>query len=226
MKHRIALFAVVILVATAFAGVFMSDSSEAADEVLAQPDDIRVSPSMNSLQLNAGETVKIYLDIVNNFERTLVVYIYYTDKDPDIGINFPEGHRIVIESGEVECCEMDITVGKYAKSTDHALGFDITINDPDRGQPIRANASNSLMITVTSKLSSGEQYNKILGFIDNHLPAPFNTSAASAVITLLIWVLAAIIVAYFILPLVISTGEKVGEKVVKDGGRLKRRIEK
>ena len=226
MKRRITLFAVAILVATVFAGVCMSDSADAADDVLAQPNDISVSPSMNNLQLNAGDTVKIYLDIVNNFERNLVVYIYYNNTDPDITVDFPNGHRVQLDKDEIKECEMDITVGKYAKSTDHALSFDITINDPKRGFPIPAEASNSLMITVSSKLSSGEQYNKILGFIDNHLPAPFNGPIVSAAITLLIWILVAIIVAYFILPAAISTGKKAGEKVVEDGVRIKRRIEK
>ena len=226
MKRGIVFFAVALLFATAFAGVFLSDSTDATDEIYAQPNDIRVSPSMNNLRLDAGDSVKIYLDIVNNFERDLVVYIYYTDKDPDIEIDFPNGHRIEIEEGRVGYCEMDITVGKYARSTDHALSFEITINDPLRGSPIRADASNSLMITVSSKLSSGEQYNKILGFIDNHLPAPFNTSLVSAIITLFVWILVAITIAYLVLPVAITTGKKVEEKVVEDGGRIKRRIEK
>jgi|GEM_PF-2764570 len=226
VKRGIVLFAVALLFATAFAGVFLSDSVDASDEKYAQPNDISVSPSMNNLQLNAGDTVKIYLDIVNNFDRELVVYVYYTNSDPDIVVNFPNGHRVQLDKGEIKECEMDITIGKYAKSTDHALSFDITINDPKRGFPIPAEASNSLMITVSSELSSGEQYNKILGFIDNRLPAPLNGSIVSAAITLFVWIFIAIVVAYFILPAAISTGKKAGEKVVEDGVRIKRRIEK
>ena len=231
MKRRIALFAAVILFATAFAGIALSDSSDATEEVYALPDDIRVVPSKNNMSLNAGSSETIYLVIYNNLKvRDLTVFVYWDhNQDSDVDVEFPNGHIFTAPSGGIESvyCEVIIKVDKYARSTDHVLEFDITFIDPLReGGPIEADAAKSLRIFVTSELSAGEQYGKILGFIDNHLPAPLNTPLVSAVITFFIWVFIAIIVAYFILPLVIRTGEKVGEKVVEDGGKIKRRLEK
>ena len=207
----------VVLAASIFAAIPFSSSGETVE--LAQPDDISVSPSMNNLSLKAGDSITIYLDIFNKFSREVVVYVYYDDdQDGDITVGFPNGHRISIKGESMGYCELDISVDRYARSTDHALSFNIKINDPLREHTIEADASHSLMITVSSELSAGEQYNKILGMIDNHLPAPLNSPLATTIITLLIWVLVAVIVAYFILPVVIGTGKRAvndTEKIMK-----------
>ena len=217
MKYKAALFITAVLAASIFVSIPFSSSGETVE--LAQPDDISVSPSMNNLSLKAGDSVTIYLDIYNKFSREIVVYVYYDDKqDPDIDVGFPNGQRIPIKGTSMGYCELDISVDMYAKSTDHALKFDIKINDPLREHTIEADASHSLMITVSSELSAGEQYNKIMGMIDNHLPAPLNSPLATTIITMLIWVLIAVVVAYFILPVAIGTGKRAvndTEKIMK-----------
>jgi hypothetical protein len=174
---------------------------------------------MNNLSLKAGDSVTIYLDIYNKFSREVVVYVYYDNsQDPDINVGFPNGHRIPIAGTSMGYCELDISVDRYARSTDHALHFDIMINDPLRENTIEADASHSLMITVSSELSAGEQYNKIMGVVDNHLPAPLNSPLSTTIITMLIWILIAVVVAYFILPVIIGTGKRAmndTEKIMK-----------
>jgi len=214
------LFITVVLFASIFASMhFSSPADGAEDEIYANSDDISVSPSKKNFQLKAGDSVKVYLSIYNKFERTLVVFINYdTRQDPDIHVGFPNGHMIEIKEGGIGHCELDISVDRYARSTDHALHFDITINDPLRGNTIEADASHSLMITVSSELSAGKQYNKIMGAIDNHLPAPLNTPIVTTIITMLIWIWIAIVVAYFILPVVMKTGKRAmsdTEKIMK-----------
>ena len=224
MKYKAVLLVAVMMVASVFAIISISDSADAESRPLAQPDSISVSPSDNGLSLKAGESKIIYLDVSNNFEVDLIVYIDYIGNDPDVKVTYPEGlegRRIVVEKdGGINKFILEVHISEFAKSTDHALNFVIKINDPLRGETITAAASNSLLITVTSELSAGEQYNKILGFIDNHLPAPLNTPIVSAAITILVWILVATVVAYFILPLVIHTGKQVVDDTEKIAKRL------
>ena len=219
VKHKVPLFMAVVLIASVFIIPFSGSSD--ADE-LAQADDISVSPSMNNISINAGETVTIYLDIYNKFSRDIIVYVYYDGGDRDIDVEFPHGHRIEVASKDIGYCELHISVDKYARSTDHALSFDISINDPLRGTTVRADASNSLMITVHSQLSSGDQYNKILGIFDNHLPYPLNTPLATMVITMLIWIFFAIILAYYVLPVLI----RLGKRAIDDTDKIMKRWKK
>ena len=219
--ERKALFVAVVFIAAIFAAVPFNSSADTVE--LAQPDDISVSPSMNNISLKAGDSIKIYLDIYNKFSREVVVYVYYEkNQDPDIKVHFPNGHRIEIDSGKIGYCELDISVDKYARSTDHALKFDIMINDPDREDTIEADASHSLMIRVSSELSAGEHYNKIMGIMDNNLPSPLNTPLASTMITMLIWIWIAVVVAYFIFPVVVKTGNKVVDDTEKITKRWKK----
>lgn len=200
-----------LIALTVIAAFIVMVPSVSADQDVkyAQPDDISVSPSLSNITLNAGDSVKVHLDIYNEFERSIVVYVYYLNGDKDITVDFPEGHRIQLEPKETKDCVLNITVNKYARSTDHDISFNISINDPERGKPIEADASHSLMISVTSELSAGKQYNKIMGVIDNNLPAPLDSPLATTLITIAIWILIAVAVAYGIVPLLTNAGKKV-----------------
>lgn len=196
----------------------LSVPSDADTTHLAQPDSISVSPSCTEASLTAGGSQRIYLDIRNelsfeeNKPHTLVVYVEYTEKNSDISIDFPNGNRVQIDGREIGYCEMVVSVWEYATTTEHEITFDIWINDPDRGYPIRADASDMFSISVHSPLSSGDNYNKILGFLPNPFPAPFNTSIVAAGISLMVWIAAAIIIAYFIVPYTIKIFKKAKDK--------------
>lgn len=212
-----------IRVLTLVAAVLLSASmlpllagpSDAADTHLAQPDSISVSPSVTEASLSAGESMRIYLDIRNELDfeegrpHTLVVYIQYTEESSDIRIDFPNGNRVQIDGREIGYCEMVISVWEYATTTEHEISFDIWINDPDRGYPIRADASDMMSISVHSELSSGDSYNKILGYWPNPFPAPFDGSIVSAAISFMAWIAAAIVTAYFVLPYAIGSFRKL-----------------
>lgn len=184
--------------------IALCDTEDSAGDSIeyAGPYDISVSASLSDISLKAGDSVKVYLDIRNTFTRELVVYVYYNGSDPDLDVSFPNGHRIEVDAGKIQPCEIDITVWKYARSTDHTISFDIRINDPERGNTIEAAASDMFVISVTSDLSAGKSYNKIMGVVDNNLPAPFNGSWFSAIVSLAIWILIAGAVAYIAVPLV------------------------
>lgn len=189
----------------------ISEDSSATDRHLAQSDDISVSPSMSDIELRAGETVKVYLDIHNLFPKgsdddpnTLIVYVHYTGKDSDINVTFPNGYRVEVDGEELGYCEVDIEVWKYARSTEHEISFDIYINDPDRGFPIRADASDTVRISVHSDLSSENYYNKIMGIWDNNLPSPLDGPLFTTIISFAIWLLIAIVIAYFLIPIVLD----------------------
>lgn len=187
---------------------------------LAQADDVRVSPSVDHISIKAGQSTTIYLDAHNMLTQTdtdpntLAVYFNFKDTD-DISVDFPNGSRVQIDGGEIGYCEVKIHVNKYATSTEHIMTFDITINDPDRGSPIKAFDSDLISISVYSELSAGESYNKILGMWTNPLPAPLNDPLFTTVISLLVWISVAIIVAYFIIPFLYKYYENMKDKIIE-----------
>lgn len=207
----------VVLVISASALLMVAPFASATDRQFAQSDDISVSPSRSDIALKAGESTMVYLDIHNLLPKgssddpnTLVVYIYYDGSDTDIKVTFPQGNRVEIEGEELSHCEINVEVWRYARSTEHEVSFDIYINDPDRGFPIKADASDTVRISVHSDLSSENYFNKIMGLWENNLPAPFNEPWFTALFSFMIWILIAIIVAYGVLPL-ITDRLKVGK---------------
>lgn len=223
MSSRSSELAAGLLVLTLVAGALLAAAPLAAadgTEAYAGPDDISVSPSANALKLNAGESKLITLDIYNKSAKTLAVYVDFDNTD-DIAVEFPAdtGNRVQVDPGQIGCVQLRIVVDQYATTTDHSLSFRITINDPDRGSPILATASDLVKISVHSDLSAGASYNKLLGLWANPLPAPFDSPLCTTLISFLVWIVIAVAAAYFIAPVIVrvwSRGRRKAADVVAD----------
>ncbi len=180
----------------------------------AQADDISISPSINHLDIVAGDSAPLYLDIKNKLnDRSLVVYVYPNVGD-EIGISFPEGQRIVLGPDQLGYCSMMITVDKYAEERDYEISFRIMINDPERGSVIEANASSVLSVSVTSDIISDDSYNRFFGYFENNLPSFFGESWFSALITMIAFVAAAYLIGLKLVPYIINRYFREGKDEV------------
>lgn len=210
----------VVLAVSLLMPLAMCQTSD-ADVRYAQPDDIAVSPSLSSMVVDAGDSKTIYLDIHNKMSYSeedpniLVVYVYFNNID-DVNVSFPDGNRTEIKGQDIGSCKVVVSVDKYASAVNHKLSFTILINDPDRGSSIRAEASDLVKIEVHSNFSAGDNYNKIMGIWDNPLPEPFNSPLMTTILSFLMWVAIAIIVAYFLLPFLYDVAKKAREKAKED----------
>lgn len=57
-------------------------------------------------------------------------------------------------------------------------------------------------VHVKSELSTDVTYNKLLGYFDNPLPSPLNEVWATAVITVILWLLIGIAISAFAVPFI------------------------
>lgn len=193
--------AVLLSVSMLSPNVIASTSDEG---YLAQAGDVSVSPSVTDISINAGESVTMFLDIKNKLtdpDKTLIVYVYHDDsKSEHIEVSFPEGNRIEVKPGAVDSCKVLITVSDFADTDNYNLSFDIMINDPDRGSPIRAEASDIFTISVKSNISGDGFKNKFLGIWENNLPGVLGTSAFAAAVTLVMVLCIAYIIGLWLIP--------------------------
>ena len=176
----------------------------------AQADDISISPSINRIDIVAGDSAPLYLDIKNTLkDRSLVVYVY-PDVSDEISISFPEGQRIVLGPEELGYSSMMITVDKYAEEKDYEISFRIMINDPERGSVIESNASSILSVYVTSEIISDNYQNRFFGYFENNLPSIFGESWFPALITLIAFVCVAYLIGMRLIPYIIRRFFKEG----------------
>jgi hypothetical protein len=180
----------------------------------AQADDISISPSINHLDIIAGDSAPLYLDIKNTLnDRSLVVYVYPNVGD-EIGISFPDGQRIVLGPEQLGYCSMMISVDKYAEERDYEISFRIMINDPERESVIEANASSVLSVSVTSDIISDDYYNRFFGYFENNFPSIFGESWFSALITMIAFVAVAYLIGLKLVPYVINRFFREGKDEV------------
>ncbi len=212
--RRTVMFA--ILAAVLMAAVPLSMTDGGSDAGYAQSDSITVSPSISDISLEAGGSIDLYLDIHNKLDRTdtdpntLVIYVMMVPQD-HIDATYPDGQRIEIGGQEIGSCKVHLHVDEYSPEDSYSISFTITINDPDRGYPIRADASDTFSITVHSKYSSADYYNKFFGVWDNNMPAPLDGAWFPALITFLTVLLAAIAVIIYVIPAVNRIFSKKGD---------------
>ena len=175
----------------------------------AQADDISISSSIGMMEINAGESSSLYLDVKNTLkDRSIVVYVYPAVSE-EISITFPEGQRVLLGAGELGYCLMNIGVDQYAEEDDYDISFKIMINDPERGMVIESDASNVLSVSVKSDIISDDNFNRFFGYFDNDLPWIFGQSWFSALITMIAFICLAYLIGLKLIPLV--TRKYLGE---------------
>ncbi|MCQ2078641.1 MAG: hypothetical protein MJZ38_01075 [archaeon] len=174
--------------------------SSSADEYLALDDDISVSPSIVKAEVNSGDSLTIYLDIKNKIDKDIRVYVYEGETGSAISMAFPEGHSVSLKAGQIQSVVVVLTVDKFANTGDYNVSFNITLNDPDRGMPIPAAASNLVTITVHSTTAGTGMYNKFLGLWDNNLSSFLGDSLFTAVFSFVFIVCLGHLVCFELIP--------------------------
>lgn len=182
------------------AAVCMMPSASADDPHYALDDDIAVSPSASNITVATGESFTIFLDVKNNFTNNLRVYVYGGQVSKFITLEFPEGHDLTVKPDEIESIPVTIIVDRYADAGDYSVSFDISINDPDRGKPISATASNIVSIDVHSTTNGTEMYNRFLGLWDNKLDEPLDGSWFPAVLSFIFIIAGGYLVSFVVYP--------------------------
>ncbi|MDR0887573.1 MAG: mechanosensitive ion channel [Candidatus Methanoplasma sp.] len=170
------------------------------------PSDVEVTSYDNTLTVEAGGS-KSFNIIVSNFlpagdidnRRMVMIEV---NEVPGTTISF---NRPSFEIGGRESINItaQVDVDKYAHATDYAITMVLKIKTLHTGSAEVSLDPFIVGLKVTSDLSSGSAYNKILGIFDNPFPEPFDGAITATVITLLLWMLIGIIIIEVAMPIVV-----------------------
>lgn len=175
----------------------------------AELDDILMYPETDEITLSAGSTEDFTLIITNKLihgEENL------TD-DRGISLTFENANGIstsvsdyehVMEAGSYQTVIVTITADKYASTGSYTLHAFLTIIslDPAEAGSTEVTKVDVLTVNVTSYLSSGDSYNKIIGLFENPLPDPLNTPVVTSILSFIIYVLIGALLVSIALPVV------------------------
>ena len=196
-----------------------ASGSDAADG------DVGLVPYNDHLRLNAGssESFKIevlnYLPfIANDINNSRMVSVTFVSV-PNVSVSISDDEKnFVLVGQQHKSVTVTVYVDKYAAASTYEIDIILNVTSLSGGATVTTDPV-SVELIVLSPLSSGEAYNKIMGFFKNPLPEPFNGPLSSAVITFLIWMVIGTLAMFIAMPLLIRVfavgREDTGEKIKK-----------
>ncbi len=147
----------------------------------------------DGIEMDSNQTKEFSITIYNNSEdKSYHIRISHTDiEDVSIGLSEsdfelkPKG-----QSGDRADVTVTATTSKYVNSYNGDLTFTMTVFDMS-GTDSTATAEQTMTAVIHSRYADGDATGKIMGYITNPLPSPYNGAVASAVITLAVWIIIA-----------------------------------
>jgi small-conductance mechanosensitive channel len=203
---RTALLLAAVMAALIIAVPLFSENAEGASQTVNGVTIWSTSDS-DTINLRAGEskTISVYLENKSGDIR----HVDY------IGSSFSKG-TITISNNAIPVLEatdsesrytvyVKITADPYSSSVgDVAAGMKLLVSYLDAATGVvEEEASVNWTVNITSGRASENQYNKILGVVNNPFPGPFDTAMYAAAATLLLWLGIAFFVSYVLLPKIV-----------------------
>ncbi len=151
-------------------------------------------PDYNPIKLNAGEEVVVRVIIIN---ASLVDWSVTLNAKDSGNVNYiGEPQTKSIEASGNDYVDMKFFTNKFTRE---GVG-DLVITMRVIGDGIGNTITQDVHFEINSSLSSSGNFNKIMGVIPNTLSDPFDRPIASAIITMAIWFLIAILTIKVIIP--------------------------
>ncbi|MDY0293299.1 MAG: mechanosensitive ion channel [Candidatus Methanomethylophilaceae archaeon] len=211
----------VLLAASMLTAAFSEPSDGSAEE-----SDISIIYNLDYLEVKAGGTSTAHIVVFNILDKATeetevrVVYISAMVDDGHVESSLDKT-MIVVNPGEHEDITLTLHADPYSRDTTDNLMMSFKVVDPDDKTFVII--EDELQVKVSSSLSSGSAYNRIMGVWENPLPAPFNEPLWTAAISFAICILAGLIVSYVVLPLVLHVPFRRKERraeIVESVGNL------
>lgn len=140
------------------------------------------------VEMDANQRHEMQVSIYNNGTSPLHIHLT-TGKVSDLSVNIsksdfelkPKG-----TSGDRIYITLTLSTNKYANSYDGDFRIHMDIHDMSSGAT--TSADKDVQLRIESTYADGDAMGKILGYLHNPLPEPYNGAAWSAAISLLIWI--------------------------------------
>lgn len=204
--------------------VLLAIPATASDSAVAKGD-VGVSAYDNRLTINAGSSDDFRIEVAN--------YLPYTENDmansrmisvafdsgPDINLSIDSvDENFVLDGQRMRSIVVTVSVDKYASADTYKIDIILKVKSLYGDTAVMTEPVN-MELTVKSPLSTGNTFNKVLGMFENPFPEPFNTPLASAIITILLWMvigaLIMVILVPFLFRIFIHGYEEEGDKIKK-----------
>ena len=212
-KRTMTVIAVLAMMAVLFVPV-VSDESSA--EITTDGITV-VVPTHDVTETKTGNTISLVIDNLKvNNNKTTSVSMYITNDSPNalnISTSGISGNSLTISAssdkslifpGDVSdkticTVTLDITADEYAKSQTDTAGAKVIITDVSDGSSVIIDIT--MNVDVESQYYSKDAFNKFFGLFPNNLPEPLDNQWFTALVTLVIWILATVVVANFVIPI-------------------------
>ncbi|MDR0522934.1 MAG: mechanosensitive ion channel [Candidatus Methanoplasma sp.] len=194
----------------------------ASEDAYAASSDATVTPFGESMEISAGGTASIKLAVVNEASGLRMITVCVGGLPDGIAKSMSRDPDFLLKEKDIVEVTLTLKADKYASSGTFSLKVWLNIQIPGSDEPAASTEPRSISVHVSSRLSSEEDYNKIMGVFDNRLPAPFDGPASTALITFLLWMLVCTVIIEMILPFMVWVIR--GDK--DERGRVKREVRK
>lgn len=211
-----AIFAITVILLIS-AVPFTADDSESSAYVSCEGLDIATFD--DSVSMKTGGSCTILLTVRNIDTSDISVRLSYIT----VGVNPVSGildkTEFTVSPGDAVTVTVTLSVGKMSEHGDFSSAIYAVVYN--YGTSASGTVSLPLSIYVMSEFSSSDSFNKIMGFVDNNLPAPFNGPETSVTITAIIWLIiaaVAYVVVYFIAGRVFKNEEHERKDLIRMTG--------
>jgi len=172
----------------------ISDDSSAVSSVTVK--NATISSFDNNIDIKAGQTLTVTVDVYNGGADTIVAGIKITS--PSVSVTSDKS-EITVDKNKVSTFTLTISTDRLMDHGSYQFTADFTVYAfEDSGYDTGAL---NFAVTVSSQFSDGSGYNRIMGVFDP-LPAPFDSVAATVIITLLLWSLISIFAVLLLMAVV------------------------
>lgn len=159
---------------------------------------INISSFDESMDIDAGDSYSITFVMFNTTSDMKIVSlteVFVTDVNLG-SVSYPKD-LIKLDENGYETFSITVSINKFADAGMHNLKFTVIACDSD-DSTTEVRETYTIPLKVNSNYAAGDVYNKFFGIIPNTLPAPFNDSLFTALITLLVWCLVSTIIGHII----------------------------
>jgi len=191
-------------------------SSVSYDASSVTVDNVEVRTSDSDITIQAGGSTETQIRVANGKAGDIWVRISgYNDAPPGVTVSYPI-NSVKVSAGNSVMLFVTVASDKFTAAESGAMvTFDIEVDEPFSATGIFTITTSGVIVNVSSSLSPGDNYNKILG----RWASPFDDSVYTAVASALIWIVIAFILSYIIGPFILFM-------VIKEDSRHRKSIRK
>jgi len=182
--------------------------------------DATISVFDENVSVNAGNSTTFNIYITNNNTTDTIAINPLSDSSTETLYLMFDRTDIMVDPGKADYIVVTVETAKYAHQDLYPMVIEIEVMNLVTGS--KDSTTISISVSVESSYSSSGYYNKILGVFENPLPAPFDSLAATCLITLALWIIVSLVASTIILDFVLRVffknqeeREEIGHQVEK-----------